>query len=324
MADTTLSMDLTKLREEVVQLIGGGRDYSVLSADTQAMVTEIIDSGYRRFLFPTLPKGTHFWSFLRPRASMTLNAAYSTGTVTVVAGVVTLASGTFPSWAAAGVVTISNISYEVSTRDSDTQVTLTDTSVAESAGTSYVLDQRDYDLPDDFGGMTSEGNVVYADATHANKTIKIVAEEALVRMRVERFASAAPPFLAAIRHKTTDGTAGQRSQLLLYPAPESAHELFYRYDVLPNRLTEAAPYPYGGATYAELLKLACLATAEEYADGVQGMRSQSFQRELGAAVQADLGKTRVSLGYLDDRGVSPFGYRPDQIGCHYMPEVTFS
>ncbi|MHC4705416.1 MAG: hypothetical protein ACYTFQ_33145 [Planctomycetota bacterium] len=46
----------------------------------------------------------HPWSFFRPVKEITTTAPYSTGTITVASGVVTLTSGTFPSWAAVGIL----------------------------------------------------------------------------------------------------------------------------------------------------------------------------------------------------------------------------
>jgi hypothetical protein len=81
----------------------------------------------------------HPWSFFRPIAEITTTAPYTTGTVSIVAGVVTLTGGTWPTWAATGVLKISNGYYEVDSRDSSTQITLEDTSVAAAALTTYEL-----------------------------------------------------------------------------------------------------------------------------------------------------------------------------------------
>lgn len=66
---------------------------------------------------------------------------YSTGTITVVDGVVTLAGGTWPQWAAAGAITIDDETslLNVSVRTSDTLLTLTNLTIQAAAGSSYVL-----------------------------------------------------------------------------------------------------------------------------------------------------------------------------------------
>ena len=67
------------------------------------------------------------------------NSGYSTGTVTVTAGVVTLSGGTWPAAAASGYLVVNGLQYVVSTRDNDTQLTLTDVSVTAAAGSIYQL-----------------------------------------------------------------------------------------------------------------------------------------------------------------------------------------
>jgi len=68
---------------------------------------------------------------------------FSAGKITIASGVVTLADGTFPSWAAAGVLKLDNKYYYVDTRDGDTQITL-DTSVTEADASSYELKRAEY------------------------------------------------------------------------------------------------------------------------------------------------------------------------------------
>lgn len=70
---------------------------------------------------------------------------YFTGTVTISSGVVTLANGTWPAWAATAAINVAGSLYNVSTRDSDTQLTLDDTSVSAAAGSSYALAQSTQD-----------------------------------------------------------------------------------------------------------------------------------------------------------------------------------
>jgi hypothetical protein len=77
---------------------------------------------------------------------------YSTGTVTVVSGVVTLASGTFPAWAATNAhieFDTDNTNgirgsayYKVASRQSGSQVTMSDTSVSIAAGRPYRICQE--------------------------------------------------------------------------------------------------------------------------------------------------------------------------------------
>ena len=60
------------------------------------------------------------------------NDSYSTGTVAISSGVVTLSGGTFPTWAAEGVLGVGEELYQIKSRDSNTQITLYDTTATAS------------------------------------------------------------------------------------------------------------------------------------------------------------------------------------------------
>lgn len=77
-------------------------------------------------------------------------APYDTGTIAITSGtkIVTLTGGTWPTWAASGELVIDGQLYDVSTRDSDTQLTLTnDYNGTTLTAESYNLAQWAYDLP---------------------------------------------------------------------------------------------------------------------------------------------------------------------------------
>jgi hypothetical protein len=65
---------------------------------------------------------------------------YTTGTVTIAAGIVTLAGGTWPTWAGNARLTVSGTVYVISTRDSNTQLTLTNLAVNVGAGATFSLE----------------------------------------------------------------------------------------------------------------------------------------------------------------------------------------
>ena len=99
------------------------------------------------------------WGYLTKRHRLEINAAYDTGTIEydhtggASERLVTLTSGTFPSWAASGVLYYSGIPYQVDTRESSTTLTLSsDSNPGEdiSSGASYILYQDHYTLPTDF------------------------------------------------------------------------------------------------------------------------------------------------------------------------------
>lgn len=99
------------------------------------------------------------WLYLWTQGRISTNAAYETGTVEYdhTGGAnerqLTLAGGTWPSWAAYGFVVIAGTPYAVATRVSDTIVTLAAASNPGedvAAGTDFSLYRDSYPLPTDF------------------------------------------------------------------------------------------------------------------------------------------------------------------------------
>lgn len=98
------------------------------------------------------------WRYYEREAQVTVNALYSTGTIAFdyTGGsserLVTLSSGTFPTWAYFGRIKIAGIVYDVDSRLSTTTLTLVEgnSPVADvAAGTTYTLFQDIYTLPAD-------------------------------------------------------------------------------------------------------------------------------------------------------------------------------
>lgn len=301
MAESSLTLDLQKLRLFAVeQFYGGVGDYSALSSDEQGRVDRNINSGLRMFYSPPSVDGAtaHEWSFLRPITTLTLQAPYSTGTVAVASGVVTLTGGTFPSWAAAGRISINATEYEVSTRDSGTQVTLVDTSVTVSSGATYELFQDDYTLGDDFERLLSPPTY---NPGGSNKWAPIQVPEAVIRdwrsQETSRTGTQYPTYYA-IRSLTNDPTVGTRSQILFYPSVATTAILEYQYKVRPSELTTTNKYAWGASDHSETIKDAVLAAFEMHIDGTPGVFNQKFQQSLMASIARD---RRVSMGGLIGR-----------------------
>jgi hypothetical protein len=106
--------------------------------------------------FPAL----HAWTYYRTPARFNLTPGYSTGTVQYDATTrhLTLTGGTWPTWAANGVVLVGTTLAEVATRDSGTVLTLDPVvtfGADVAAGTAYHLYLDRYQLPADFRAMGS-------------------------------------------------------------------------------------------------------------------------------------------------------------------------
>lgn len=97
----------------------------------------------------------HDWNWFRTSISIPISPLYQTGTITYVAstGVVTLAGGTWPTWAVYGSLRINQTDYEVQTRTSATSITLaTNSRPADNiaTATAYSIRRYAYQLPDNF------------------------------------------------------------------------------------------------------------------------------------------------------------------------------
>lgn len=117
-----------------------------------------IQTAYRDLLYGRT------WNYYYAQYEIPLVAPYSTGTVEfdytggAYERVLTLTTGTWPTWAAYGKVVIAGIIYDVEDRKSNSQITLTSNSnpgADVSSGTSYSLYRTTYTLPPDYRGSFS-------------------------------------------------------------------------------------------------------------------------------------------------------------------------
>jgi hypothetical protein len=315
MTESTLSADFEEIQIEVADFLGLKRSSSDWSSDDTARLVAIMKAGLSQFYFP--PKihdrsDPHKWSFLTPVASGSILGPYATGTVTVASGTCTLAVGTWPTWAKDnGILTIGSTEYAITTRDSDSELTVVGDDVA--AGTSYSL-QHDgvISLPDDFGSMACRYLTFNED--EAGPRIKLIGEGQIRTMK-QGNESTGQPVYAAVRPKTSDGSTGQRWELILYPLPDDDYGVYYRYEVLPNKLTTSL-YAYGSAVHTQTIMQSCIAVAELRLDGVRGNQHEQFISLLTASIEHDIQVGRVhDFGYNGDN-------TPDSYQRHYAENYT--
>lgn len=302
MAESTLSPDLDEIRSSVARFMGHpSRTYASLNSQEQADIDEAVDRGLRQFYTPDPLDGetkAHEWSFMQPYTTLDLTVPYATGTVEVASGVVTLTGGTFPSWAASGVFSVSGSDYAVDTRDGNTQITLVDTSLTVAAGTSYGLYQNRYTLPDNYGGMC--GPITYGFGTNWTE-IKIVDDVSIRMAEQEQGWPKTRPTFASITPTDPTYTTGQRFSLHVWPLPDAAYRLTYRYTILLDNLTTTNKYPPGGLLHGETILLSCLSVAEEILDSPSRQYRDRFMRRLRASVLLDRQANAVEyFGYNGD------------------------
>lgn len=252
---------------------------SAFSSDQTTDIEECIKDGLNDVYT------AHSWSFFRPVKEITTTAPYDTGTITIASGVVTLSDGTFPSWAAVGVLLIDNEYYDVDTRDGDTQITLEDTSVTEADASSYELGRPEYDLPTTFEAI--EGDLTYEPGqSDFYPPVRQKHDGEIRRLRQDDPYHDRPVYYG-IRTVEFDPTVGSRRRLSLYPTPDAAYVLKARMKLRSTMINSTNQYPVGGESLSQLIVEACLAAAERNYDDQEGRHTKRFRELLPAAIATD-------------------------------------
>lgn len=209
----------------------------------------------RNNLFDTIKKdalsrweNAHNWSFLYKESELELVPSYTTGTIEIVAGEVTLTSGTFPAWADEGHLWVVDDGemrrYEVDTRDGDTQITLVNTGVAVASGTTYSLKRHYYALPDDFGGTLDWGFAFRRDSIYAGIPIERVGHAEFQLLDRELGQQTGVPC-----HFLLQGSSGGW-RAAFTPLPGDTMFLDYRYRVVA---ADDDSYPFGDGIHTEAI-----------------------------------------------------------------------
>lgn len=171
------------------------------------------------------------------------------------------------------------------------------------------------DLPADFGGFTGQAAVRLAGAAGGYWPVKVTTEE---NIRIQYAAittqSARPLWIAESQVKGTGPQTSNRVRLQVYPLPDADYALEVPYFILPDFLTAANPYHYGGAAHAETMKAGVRAAAERYLDNMSGPEEENYRMLLAASVQFDRRHQPQTLGlnvdasdFLRHRGNWPNG-----------------
>ncbi len=281
----TMVASYSSLKKRVGHFLYGIR--SGYSSDQISDIEECITDGLHDVY------QAHTWSFFRPIKPITTTAPYATGTVTVVDGVVTLAGGTFPSWSAIGVLKVDSGYYEVNTRDSDTQITLENTSVDVDALTTFELCRPVYDLPVNFESI--EGDLTYEPGQNSYYRPVKVRDDSEIRRLSQYTPYTTRPFYYGLRNVEFDPTVGSRRRLSLYPLPDAVYVLKVRMKLRATMIDAVNQFPVGAETLTQVITEACLAAAERNYDEQGSVHTERFQTMLPLAITADLDMTSPRL-----------------------------
>ena len=324
MTANTLAATYLDIQKEVAIHLGWPRDPGDWGSSGSARNVDfelIAKEGYRQFLYPEALPGenkSHNWSFLYPLGSLTLNTAYTTGTIEVSAGgssattvrQVEITTGTWPSWVTQGTLEYTatdEIVYHLDVITTDSA----DSSIIYVEGrggiagdpTTFVLRRKYYDLPDDYGGMVSSGFTYRRDETY-RPPIKIVGEGQIREDDQESSGGIYPSVASIIPIRPVAGqleyvypqgsspvlptTESSRWKVRFHPLAIATHELEYRYYAIPPALTSGTNiYHYGGAEHSSTIIAAVLDVA--------------FQKIRSSMEKHEAFLTRLRQSVLHDR-----------------------
>lgn len=267
------------------------------SEDQQNDINDCVHDGLRRVY------AAHDWSFLRPVADVVTTAPYATGTITVAAGVVTLTGGTFPSWAADGVLKVSSVApvnnhyYSVASRDSDTQITLDTTSVTVAAAASFQLARPEIPLPAAFDSVANDSDLTYYPSPDYWYPPVRWRHDAMIRQLEGNNPEFDRPVFYSVRTVTFDATVGSRKVLALYPTPDQAYTLRVPMILRPVLIDDTNIYPIGGEMLSQVILEACLASAEHNFEEREHVHEKRFMELIGLAIRDDQERSSpTSLG----------------------------
>ena len=180
----------------------------------------------------------HHWDYYDSTHRVRFDAIQTSSTVTYdhTGGTyereLTLASGTWPDWAASGKIRIGSVNHVVESRKSDTVLTLDPSinpGVDVAAGTNYTLFRTDYPLPNDFISLS---NVISEDNWWYNR---YVTPEQFARLENSAFST------GDVDAWTIKGDPNNFAQLALcvFPAPATATsaDIPYRRRPRPLRIS---------------------------------------------------------------------------------------
>jgi hypothetical protein len=114
-------------------------------------------------------------------------------------------------------------------------------------------------------------------------------------------ATGRPTQIAEYAIKGTGPATGQRFGLKVWPLPDQNYQITFQYQVMPDAISAANPFPYGGAAHAELFLESCLAVAEERKDDMPSTHAAAFQARLAASISQDRQHKPQAMAYNADR-----------------------
>lgn len=269
----------TTLLERVGHYLFGIR--TGFTADQTSDITDCIRDGLQRVY------SIHDWSFFRPVADVTTTAPYATGTIAIAAGVVTLTGGTFPTWAAAGVLNVNDNHYAVASRGGNTAITLNDTSVTVAAGATYRLGRPEIEMDSAFDAVANDSDLTYYPSAESWYPPVQSRHDSTIRKLEQGNPDFDRPVFYSVRTTRFDPTVGSRKVLAMYPTPDQAYSMRVPMILRPTMIDGTNMYPVGGEVLSQAILEACLAAAEHNFEEREHVHEKRFQEMIAMAVRND-------------------------------------
>lgn len=305
MAESSLSLGWPELQSETGQFLNYGRTVANFSSDQATLVEAIVQSGIRRVYFPQALQNVepgYEWSFLRPSATLYLGADGADGAIS--SNIFT--SATHVDWTTYGIIAgtdeVGITVVGAGTTEVDdyaiSDVTAGNITLSGNDGTSLTFfvtrATANYTLPDDFNRVIGR---LHYQADDRYPAIQIIQEDAILEMRSASDLTG-PPQYGAVRSKSSTGSTGQRSEIILFPRPNAAQILTYSYEAYSGKLSDSYPYPLGGMHLSELYVESCLAVAEQRVNEEAGLHTGLFESLLADAVARDRKRGAKNFGRM--------------------------
>ena len=170
-------------------------------------------------------------------------------------------------------------------------------------------------MPADFGGFEGPLTVTVSGGTVPGP-INLVGEGVIRQQYAVNDDTTGQPQAAALQPlKGVDVDASNRWQLYVWPEADADYTLQFPYYILPDAISGAKPYSYGGQRHVETVLASCLERAEFLKDNARGICYANWIERLAASVSADRDMQPQYLGYNGDRS---YGRNPRPLRDYWV------
>ncbi len=282
----SLGITNTEIKANMATILAVSRDPTEWDPDTIADADRFIREGRRRLF------AAHDWYFLKRHETFVTVVPEDTGTITVAAGIVTIAAGpgSIPTVAALNHEYLfgpeSGGLYEIDTKTSESVFTLIDTSLTIAVAEDYNLYKYRYPMPSNFAAWLDPVRIENRDRLRGLNEYHTVPEYTLNRVKREGSIRTGEPEDFAVYQTVATETGIPSMFLEVYPLPVAVHILSGRMRIQPgDSLLESGEVIH--PIFASVLQESILAVVEVMHTGIPGVHTQQFQQLLPQAIKQD-------------------------------------